>query len=54
MQAWIGCIAGALIEAEFREQLTSLGLTDVEIIETHRVHNHAAVAIIRATKPAHA
>lgn len=54
IQAWTGCIAGALTEAEFRKQLTGIGLTDVEITETHRVHDHAAAAIIRATKPAHA
>ena len=27
------------------------GLTDIEITETHRVHQHAASAIIRARKP---
>lgn len=38
MQAWTGCIAGALTETEFREQLDTAGLTDIEITETHRVH----------------
>ena len=52
MAAWTGCIAGALTEAEFREQLAAAGLTGIEIIETHRVHQHAGAAIIRATKPA--
>jgi SAM-dependent methyltransferase len=52
MQAWTGCIAGALTEAEFREQLAAAGLTDIEINPTHRVHSHASAAIIRATKPA--
>ena len=28
------------------------GLTDIEITETHRVHEHAGSAIIRARKPA--
>jgi SAM-dependent methyltransferase len=51
MRAWTGCIAGALTEAEFREQLAAAGLTDIEVVETHRVHAHAAAAIIRATKP---
>jgi len=51
MQAWTGCIAGALTRAEFQDALTAAGLTDVEIIETHRVHGHAASAIIRAAKP---
>jgi SAM-dependent methyltransferase len=49
--AWTGCIAGALTEDEFREALTAAGLEQVEIRETHRVHEHAAAAIIRARKP---
>jgi SAM-dependent methyltransferase len=48
--AWTGCIAGALTEAEFRDALTAAGLVDVEIRETHRVHEHAASAIVRARK----
>ena len=51
MAAYTGCIAGALTEAEFRAALAAAGLTDVEIRETHRVHAHAAAAIVRATKP---
>jgi arsenite methyltransferase len=51
MAAWTGCIAGALTEAEFRDALKTAGLEDVEIRETHRVHEHAAAAIIRARKP---
>ena len=51
MAAWTGCIAGALTEAEFRAALTAAGLEDIEISETHRVHEHAAAAIIRARKP---
>ena len=49
--AWTGCIAGALTETEFRESLLAAGLQDVEIRETHRVHEHAAAAIVRARKP---
>ena len=48
MAAWTGCIAGALTEAEFRAALTAAGLEEIEIRETHRVHEHAAAAIIRA------
>jgi arsenite methyltransferase len=51
MAAWTGCIAGALTETEFRDALSAAGLQDVEIRETHRVHEHAAAAIIRARKP---
>ena len=52
MSAWTGCIAGALTETEFRDALTAAGLQDIEIHETHRVHEHAAAAIVRARKPA--
>jgi SAM-dependent methyltransferase len=48
MAAWTGCIAGALTRAEYDEGLRAAGLVDVEIRETHRVHEHAASAIIRA------
>ena len=52
MAAYTGCIAGALTEAEFRAALTSAGLTDIEIRPTHRVHDQASSAIVRARKPA--
>ena len=51
MEQWTGCIAGALTEAEFRAALTNAGLVDIEIRETHRVHEHAGSAIIRAVRP---
>ncbi len=53
MAAWTGCIAGALTEAEFRRALEAAGFNEIEIRETHRVHEHAAAAIIRARKPVH-
>ena len=49
--AWTGCIAGALTETEFRTALAQAGLEEIEITETHRVHQHAGSAIIRARKP---
>jgi ubiquinone/menaquinone biosynthesis C-methylase UbiE len=52
MAAWTGCIAGALTEAEFRSALEDAGFEKIEIRETHRVHEHAGAAIIRARKPA--
>jgi arsenite methyltransferase len=52
MAAYTGCIAGALTEQEFRAGLAGAGLVDVEISETHKVHEHAVSAIIRARKPA--
>ena len=52
MAAWTGCIAGALTEDEFRAALGDAGLEDVEVRPTHRVHEHATAAIVRARKPA--
>lgn len=52
MQQWTGCIAGALTRPEFETALAGAGLVDVEIRESHRVHDQAASAIIRARKPA--
>jgi arsenite methyltransferase len=51
MQAWTGCVAGALTRAEFERALLDAGLVDVEIRETHRVHERASSAIVRARKP---
>jgi hypothetical protein len=51
MQQWTGCIAGALTEDEFRSALAGAGLTDIQVRPSHRVHEHASAAIIRARKP---
>jgi arsenite methyltransferase len=51
MQQWTGCIAGALTRREFEQALADAGLVDVEIQETHRVHEQAVSAIVRARKP---
>jgi arsenite methyltransferase len=51
MREWTGCIAGALTRDEFAQALSEAGLEDIEITETHRVHQHAGSAIIRARKP---
>jgi ubiquinone/menaquinone biosynthesis C-methylase UbiE len=50
-EQWTGCIAGALTRVEFEQALRDAGLADVEITETHRVHEHASSAIVRARKP---
>jgi SAM-dependent methyltransferase len=52
MRQWTGCIAGALTREQFEQALGAAGLTEIEVRETHRVHEHASAAIIRATKPA--
>jgi arsenite methyltransferase len=51
MQAYTGCIAGALTRDQFTDALRAAGLTDISITETHRVHPAAISAIVRATKP---
>jgi arsenite methyltransferase len=50
-EQWTGCIAGALTRAEFEQAFAESGFQDLEIRETHRVHEHATSAIVRARKP---
>jgi len=52
MRQWTGCIAGALTEDEFRDALAGAGFEEIEVQPTHRVHEHASSAIVRARKPA--
>jgi arsenite methyltransferase len=51
MRQWTGCIAGALTREEFERELLAAGFESVEIEETHRVHDQAASAIVRAKLP---
>jgi ubiquinone/menaquinone biosynthesis C-methylase UbiE len=51
MAQWTGCIAGALTRAEYETALEAAGLTDIDVRETHRVHENAGSAIVRARKP---
>ena len=51
MQQWTGCIAGALTRGQFEAALADAGLVDLEIRQTHRVHEYAGSAIVRARKP---
>jgi len=51
MKQWTGCIAGALTRDEFEEGLAAAGFEDIRIEETHRVHDQASSAIIRARMP---
>jgi arsenite methyltransferase len=52
MEQWTGCVAGALTRGEFEAVLADAGLVEIEINETHWVHEHASSAIVRARKPA--
>jgi SAM-dependent methyltransferase len=49
--SYVGCIAGALSESEYRDGLAAAGLVDVEVQFTHRVADGMHSAIVRATKP---
>jgi arsenite methyltransferase len=49
---YVGCIAGALSFAEYRDGLTAAGFTDVDITPTHQAADGLHSAIVRATKPA--
>jgi arsenite methyltransferase len=51
MRQWTGCIAGALTADDFHAELVKAGFVDIEIQGTHRVHEHAGSAIIRARMP---
>jgi arsenite methyltransferase len=51
MAQWTGCVAGALTAAEFERELAVAGFEEIEVVETHRVHEHAGSAIVRARKP---
>jgi SAM-dependent methyltransferase len=48
MQQWTGCIAGALTREQFERELGAAGFDEIEVRDTHRVHEHASSAIIRA------
>jgi len=49
--SFVGCIAGALSEGEYRAGLEDAGLTDIELRFTHRVADGMHAAIVRARKP---
>ncbi|MFD5694081.1 arsenite methyltransferase [Streptomyces rubiginosohelvolus] len=48
---YVGCIAGALSFAEYREGLASAGFTNIELTPTHAVADGMHSAMVRATKP---
>jgi arsenite methyltransferase len=51
MALWTGCVAGALSRQQFERELRNAGFEEVEVIETHRVHQSAGSAIVRARLP---
>ena len=46
-----GCVGGALTRSEFERVLADAGFEQIDITETHRVHERAGSAIVRARKP---
>ncbi|MER6386898.1 arsenite methyltransferase [Streptomyces sp. NPDC001523] len=46
----VGCIAGALSFAEYRDGLAAAGFTDIELTATHAVADGMHSAIVRAVK----
>lgn len=48
---WVGCIAGALSTAEYRDGLAAAGFADIDVRHTHEVADGMHSAIIKATKP---
>jgi arsenite methyltransferase len=49
--SYVGCIAGALSETEYRDGLTAVGFEDVEVVFTHEVADGMHAAIVRARMP---
>jgi arsenite methyltransferase len=49
--SYVGCVAGALSEEEYRSGLEAAGLVDVELRFTHAVADGMHSAIVRARKP---
>jgi arsenite methyltransferase len=49
--SFVGCIAGALSESEYRRGLEDVGLTEIQVEFTHRAADAMHGAIVRARKP---
>jgi arsenite methyltransferase len=49
--SWVGCIAGALSEAEYLVGLRAVGFAEVEVERTHQVADGMHAAIVRARLP---
>jgi len=52
LSAWAGCIAGALLEQEYRDKLTVAGFTNIEIITTrvYDLHDKSAAWLTDLTQ----
>ncbi|MBI4421839.1 MAG: methyltransferase domain-containing protein, partial [Gemmatimonadetes bacterium] len=47
MELWVGCVAGALLESEYRQFLTAVGFQDVEIEPTRIYRFEDACAFLQ-------
>jgi arsenite methyltransferase len=50
--SFVGCIAGALTFAEYREVLEAAGFSSIGVVATHELTDGMHGAIVRASKPA--
>jgi arsenite methyltransferase len=50
MEAWTGCIAGALSKDDYLAALNDAGFEHVELSLTHRVHTYASASLIKARR----
>jgi arsenite methyltransferase len=50
--SYVGCIAGALSEGEYRDGLAAAGFSEIAVERTHQVADGMHSAIVRAAKPA--
>ena len=51
MELWVGCVAGALGDGEYRDKLTAAGFADVSVEPWREIDGRVASAFIRARKP---
>ena len=52
LDAWAGCLAGALTRAAYRAALEAAGLAEVSITDSHRVAEGYTSVLVRARRPA--
>ncbi len=52
IELWIGCVAGALEEREYRDKLAKAGFETVDLEPTPQVNDKFMSAFVRARKPA--
>jgi arsenite methyltransferase len=51
LDAWAGCIAGAVTRSQYRALLTNAGFVDIEIVDDHAVSESHRSVVVRARTP---